>query len=694
MAETLTIRTASSTEVVKIAVPGPQGPAGPKGDPGDVAGLPLTTQGDTLYRGASENQRLPIGTSGQILKVSAGGIPEWGAAPATGVTSVALASSDLTITGSPITSSGTITANVTLNGLTLNKLETINTAHFLGRHGSGAGDVQPVSASQARTILNVADGAEVNVQSNWTEADSGSDAFILNKPTSLTPTAHADSHGVGQADELLPSAIGAQSIFLVESLVITTTSQVTLTAARAKIYDIVQYAGAAVDVKLPSANALQGDIVVFRWGTGSDSINVIQSNSPSTLGTITSGQQKRFIRGSTDSWSLVPVDTHTHAAADITSGTLDIARLPTGTNSTQVALGDHTHTQLHDRSHAITSTSDHTAGTHKVFYSDGSGNVQELALGETGTVLTSGGTATAPSFAAASGGISAVGASTADVLSVSGSDLVADDGGTIDSADPFIKWDDTAGKLVYANPLSRPSGAFYVGLAPTTTALGSNAINIQATRTGATNLASGQSAICIGTGGNTASGQDSISIGVGNAVSALRATAIGYANTASAQESVALGSLGFASGVKSVGINEASVLRGQVGFLPFRSVYWGGQTTNATATVLGLDVASGQRFTIAASTALAVDILLVARRSDTADKWLVARRFLGIRRDGSNNTSLIGTVQTLGTDQSEGSPSWTFTLTADDVNECLQLEVQGANSETVQWRATAFYRVV
>jgi hypothetical protein len=122
-------------------------------------------------------------------------------------------------------------------------------------------------------------------------------------------------------------------------------------------------------------------------------------------------------------------------------------------------------------------------------------------------------------------------------------------------------------------------------------------------------------------------------------------------------------------------------------------VYWGGQTTNATPTVLNLDATATNRFTIAANTALAVDIHLVARRSDTADKWLVARRFLGIRRDGSNNTSLIGTVQDYGHDQSAGSPSWTFALTADDTNEALQLEVTGAASETVQWRATAIYRV-
>lgn len=35
--------------------------------------------------------------------------------------------------------------------------------------------------------------------------------------------------------------------------------------------------------------------------------------------------------------------THTHAAADITTGTLNIARIPTGTSSTTVALGNHNH---------------------------------------------------------------------------------------------------------------------------------------------------------------------------------------------------------------------------------------------------------------------------------------------------------------------------------------------------------------
>ena len=43
---------------------------------------------------------------------------------------------------------------------------------------------------------------------------------------------------------------------------------------------------------------------------------------------------------------------HAHAGADITSGTIDIARLPTGTTGTTVSLGNHTHSTYAVLSHA------------------------------------------------------------------------------------------------------------------------------------------------------------------------------------------------------------------------------------------------------------------------------------------------------------------------------------------------------
>jgi hypothetical protein len=62
-----------------------------------------------------------------------------------------------------------------------------------------------------------------------------------------------------------------------------------------------------------------------------------------------------------------------------------------------------THTALpnahHNRSHAMTSTSDHSSGNYKVFYSTAAGQVAELALSTSGTVLTAQGASAAPVFA-------------------------------------------------------------------------------------------------------------------------------------------------------------------------------------------------------------------------------------------------------------------------------------------------------
>jgi len=57
----------------------------------------------------------------------------------------------------------------------------------------------------------------------------------------------------------------------------------------------------------------------------------------------------------------------------------------------------------HTQSHSMTSTSDHTAGNWKMFYSNGSGQVIELALGSSGQVLTSNSASSAPSWLASSG---------------------------------------------------------------------------------------------------------------------------------------------------------------------------------------------------------------------------------------------------------------------------------------------------
>jgi hypothetical protein len=146
----------------------------------------LSAEGDLLYRGASSETRLPIGTAGQVLKVNSGATaPEWGSISG----SISVTGSDLTLSGA----TGTAITNATIanDAVTNAKLSNMATATIKGRATASTGDPEDLSASQVRTILNVADGAEVNVNADW-DAVSG-DAQILNKPATFTPSSH--THG-------------------------------------------------------------------------------------------------------------------------------------------------------------------------------------------------------------------------------------------------------------------------------------------------------------------------------------------------------------------------------------------------------------------------------------------------------------------------------------------------------------------
>ena len=271
---------------------------------GDVIEI-LTTATNTVEVEAQGPQGIPgvgVPTGGSALqilrkKTDTDYDTEWAAAGAGSgsVTSVALASTDLTISGSPITDSGTITANIAPNAVTLEKLETIQTAHFLGRHGAGAGDVQPVSAEQARTILNVEDGAEVNVNADW-NASSG-DAQILNKPTlggaaslnvgttagtvaagddarlsdSRTPTAHAASH------------LGGVKAWIVAANLSGTTQIVSIRA------DNAGTAGNSITISFDGVDSVNAAVATWNAANPSNTATVLQGGSqiPDNLQSVT-----------------------------------------------------------------------------------------------------------------------------------------------------------------------------------------------------------------------------------------------------------------------------------------------------------------------------------------------------------------------------------------------------------------------
>jgi hypothetical protein len=152
--------------------------------------------------------------------------------------------------------------------------------------------------------------------------------------------------------------------------------------------------------------------VKFATGT----IAAITSIGPGTSGTETSGSGLTFSANpitTTGTIALsnsgVAAGTYGNSGANIPNITVDSrGRLTSAANralsysDVGAAAASHTHTQLHNQLHSMTSTSDHSAGTWKIFYSNGSGYVQELSLGSSGTYLQSNGTTSAPSWASPS----------------------------------------------------------------------------------------------------------------------------------------------------------------------------------------------------------------------------------------------------------------------------------------------------
>ncbi len=107
------------------------------------------------------------------------------------------------------------------------------------------------------------------------------------------------------------------------------------------------------------------------------------------------------------------------------------------------------------------------------------------------------------------------------------------------------------------------------------------------------------------------------------------------------------------------------------------------ETSNATLTELFLDGAS-RRITLATNRVLAFDILIVGSHRFGGSSG--GYQITGVLRNIDGSTSFVGTPTI--TILAESTASWDVQVMADNTNDALLINVQGASATTIRWVAT------
>lgn len=290
----------------------------------------------------------------------------------------------------------------------------------------------------------------------------------------------------------------------------------------------------------------------------------------------------------------------------------------------------------------------------------------------------------------------------------------------LDPADGAANWRAVYARAASATVLSPSAG---VGGATDSRAIqfdtggnarGANAVDFQRVRSSNSQVASGNYSIVLGRN-CTASGLYSSAIGRGPSATGNHCSASGYYSTASGVYSTARGANCQAAGLGAyalganctasnfgafaIGGNAAADKWCQIAVgcsntgVQQSLLQWYGQTTDGTQAEIYLGGVTLHRATISANRVWAGQLDFQAVKTDQS-KGVFGRKFFVIRRDGSNNTSLVGSIQTVVADILLGSNSYAISIDADDTNESLRIQVTGDSSETVNWKCTAFFSEV
>jgi hypothetical protein len=257
------------------------------------------------------------------------------------------------------------------------------------------------------------------------------------------------------------------------------------------------------------------------------------------------------------------------------------------------------------------------------------------------------------------------------------------------------------------------TGSFILGPKPDGTisggaARGSYAVDLQVAKASSTTVASGSNSVIGGGQSNTASGSSSVVSGGNRNSASATSSAVcgGSSNSASGNYSFvgggggpSINDLNAATGISS------GVLCGTNGLADRYSMQSHGAgrfsangdaqrarfvlrnaTTNDTPTALFLD-GSTTRLTIPVNKAMGFTIQVVGSYQGMSENAYFVRK--GLIVNDNLTTTIVGSVETLGTDQkSAGATGTDVTVTADDTNEALIITVTGVAAQNWRWVAS------
>ena len=344
-------------------------------------GLTVAATGDLIYgSGVNTWARLGIGASGQVLRVSAGGLPEWGGSSGGTVTSVSGVTNRTTITGTPtinptvdiaatyvgqtsITTLGTIgtgTWNATAIGATKGGtgLTSINTGQLV--YGSGVNTFSILSAGVNGQVLQLVGGLpswqSVGGTGSVTSVTGGTTGLTFTDPTTtpvMTGTLDADNGGTGNSVYVIGDLLQATTTSVLSRLAAVATGNVLISGGVGTVSSWGKV-GLTTHVSgdLPFANLAQGIARSVLGVTGNATADVapIQGTANQVLRVDAAGTGLQFgainIASSASVNGILPIANGGTGLAAVTSARVMVTTasgyahvLPTSNNGITVSMG-------------------------------------------------------------------------------------------------------------------------------------------------------------------------------------------------------------------------------------------------------------------------------------------------------------------------------------------------------------------